>query len=107
MTSDVENLVLEHLRAIRADISEIKLKVDELAGSYIGLLKIPSLKFAHGSIRGAPLSGLSHLPCGILHHLHETRALQPASGSLQKDEAEWQAKEVTLFQTHLSRLVQQ
>ena len=40
MTSDVENLMLEHLRAIRADISEIKLKVDELAGSYAGLLKI-------------------------------------------------------------------
>ena len=38
MASDVEDLVLEHLRAIRADISEIKLKVDELAGSYIGLL---------------------------------------------------------------------
>jgi len=36
----VEDLVLEHLRANRADISEIKLKVDELAGSYIGLLKI-------------------------------------------------------------------
>ena len=33
MTSDVENLMLEHLRAIRADISEIKLKVDELAGA--------------------------------------------------------------------------
>ena len=30
MTSDVENLMLEHLRAIRAGISEIKLKVDEL-----------------------------------------------------------------------------
>ena len=40
MTSEVENLVLEHLRAIRADISEIKLKVDELAGSYAGLLEI-------------------------------------------------------------------
>ena len=32
LASDVEDLVLEHLRAIRADISEIKLKVDELAG---------------------------------------------------------------------------
>ena len=30
MTSDVENPVLEHLRSIGADISEIKLKVDEL-----------------------------------------------------------------------------
>ena len=40
MTSDVENLVLEHLRAIRGDISEMKLKIDELAGSYAGLLKI-------------------------------------------------------------------
>ena len=40
MTSDVENLVLEHSRAVRADMTEIKLKVDELAGSYAGLLKI-------------------------------------------------------------------
>ena len=40
MTSDVENLVLEHSRAMRADMTEIKLKVDELAGSYAGLLKI-------------------------------------------------------------------
>ena len=40
MTSDVENLMLEHLRAIRAGISEIKLKVDELPGSHAGLLKI-------------------------------------------------------------------
>ncbi len=40
MANEIENLVLEHLRAIRADINEIKLKVDELAGSYSGLLKI-------------------------------------------------------------------
>jgi hypothetical protein len=40
MANEAENLVLEHLRAIRADISEMKLKVDELAGSYAGLLKI-------------------------------------------------------------------
>ena len=40
MTSDVENLALEHSRAMRADMTEIKLKVDELAGSYAGLLKI-------------------------------------------------------------------
>ncbi len=37
---DLANLVPEHLRAIRTDISEIKLKVDELTGSYAGLLKI-------------------------------------------------------------------
>jgi hypothetical protein len=40
MTSNVENLVLKHSRAMRADMTEIKLKVDELAGSYAGLLKI-------------------------------------------------------------------
>jgi hypothetical protein len=40
MTSDVENLVLEHSRAMRADMTEITLKVDELAGSCAGLLKI-------------------------------------------------------------------
>ena len=40
MADEIDNLVLEHLRAIRSDISEIKLKVDELAGSYSGLLKI-------------------------------------------------------------------
>ncbi|MFY9875340.1 MAG: hypothetical protein WCF79_03200 [Rhodomicrobium sp.] len=40
MISDVETLVLEHSRAMRADMTEIKLKVDELAGSYAGLLKI-------------------------------------------------------------------
>ena len=32
----------EHLRAIRGDIADIKLRVDELAGSYAGLLKIAS-----------------------------------------------------------------
>ncbi len=40
MASEMDNLVLEHLRGLRADVSEIKLKVDELAGSYAGLLKI-------------------------------------------------------------------
>jgi len=40
MANETENLALEHLRAIRTDISEIKLKVDELAGSYAGPLKI-------------------------------------------------------------------
>jgi hypothetical protein len=40
MANETENLVLEHLRAIRGDISEMKLKIDELAGSYAGLLKI-------------------------------------------------------------------
>ncbi len=38
--TDVEDLVLEHLLAIRADISEIKLKMDELTGSHVGLLEI-------------------------------------------------------------------
>ena len=40
MPDETNNLVLEHLRAIRGDISEMKLKIDELAGSYAGLLKI-------------------------------------------------------------------
>ena len=40
MTSDVKNLVLEQSQAMRADMTEIKLKVDELAGSSAGLLKI-------------------------------------------------------------------
>jgi hypothetical protein len=40
MISDVETLVLELSRAMRAGMTEIKLKVDELAGSYAGLLKI-------------------------------------------------------------------
>jgi len=41
---------------------------------------------AHGSIRGAPRSGLNHSPCRIVHHLHETRALQSPSGTLEKGE---------------------
>jgi predicted nucleic acid-binding Zn-ribbon protein len=30
MTSDVENLVLEHLRAIRADVSDVKVRMTSL-----------------------------------------------------------------------------
>jgi hypothetical protein len=33
MTSDVKNLVLEQSQAMRADMTEIKLKVGELAGA--------------------------------------------------------------------------
>ena len=40
MTSDVENLALEHWRAMRADMTEIKLKVDELAGSYDAIVRL-------------------------------------------------------------------
>jgi hypothetical protein len=40
MADETNNLVLEHLRAIRSDISEMKLKLDELSGCYSGLLKI-------------------------------------------------------------------
>jgi hypothetical protein len=40
MANGMDEFVLEHLRAIRADMSEMKLKIDELAGGYAGLLKI-------------------------------------------------------------------
>ncbi len=40
MANEIDNLVLEHLRAIRTDVAEIKLRLDELAGSQGGLLKI-------------------------------------------------------------------
>ena len=42
--------------------------------------------FADGSIRGAPLSGLNHSPCGIVHRVHETGALRPATRRLQEGE---------------------
>lgn len=30
MTADIENLVLEHLRAIRADMADVKLRVTQI-----------------------------------------------------------------------------
>ena len=40
MANDQGQSMLEHLKAIRADTGEIKLKLDELTSSQSGLLKI-------------------------------------------------------------------
>jgi hypothetical protein len=40
IADEINNLALQQPRAIRADISEIRFKVDELARSYARLLKI-------------------------------------------------------------------
>jgi hypothetical protein len=37
MTGDIENLILEHLRAIRADVADIKADIRDLKESQIGI----------------------------------------------------------------------
>jgi len=44
MANDQGRLTLEHLKAIRADTGEIKLKLDELTSSQGGLRKIAASK---------------------------------------------------------------
>jgi hypothetical protein len=40
MADDPQSLVLGHLRAIRADIRDMKLKMDEMAWAQSGILRI-------------------------------------------------------------------
>ena len=40
MADDPQSLVLGHLRAIRADIGDMKLKMDEMAWAQSGILRI-------------------------------------------------------------------
>jgi hypothetical protein len=40
MADDPQSLVLGHLRAIRADIRDMKLKMDEMAGAQSGILRV-------------------------------------------------------------------
>ena len=43
MTDDPQTLVLGHVRAIRSDIRDMKLKMDEMAGAQSGILRVLAL----------------------------------------------------------------